>query len=209
MSSASSPRTAGRSPPTSRADPASGSRSGAVFLHSSPGRRGVRRRPGGVASPPRSAVWSATRIVRQAAARRAEPRRSSAAEVIRPRYRWTGGLMADAEDSQPATAAEALERLGRLSLRELSMDSLLQTVAELAKTVLPGTPETSVTLLVNDRPTTVAYTGQLALDLDETQYERDQGPCLHSARTGQLTEIADTRTDLRWRDYARRAAEHG
>jgi GAF domain-containing protein len=117
--------------------------------------------------------------------------------------------MADAEDSPPRNAAEALERLGRLSLRELSMDSLLQTVAELAKTVLPGTPETSVTLLVNDRPTTVAYTGQLALDLDETQYERDQGPCLHSARTGQLTEIADTRTDLRWRDYARRAAEHG
>jgi hypothetical protein len=29
------------------------------------------------------------------------------------------------ENPQPANAAEALERLGRLSLRELSMDSLL------------------------------------------------------------------------------------
>src|SRR3954452_19281212 len=122
----------------------------------------------------------------------------------------TGGpAVASSQTPQPANAAEALERLGRLSLRELSMESLLQTVSELAKTVMPGTPEASVTLLVKDRPTTVAHTGQLALDLDERQYERDYGPCLHSARTGQLVEIADTRTELRWRDYTRRAAEHG
>jgi GAF domain-containing protein len=55
----------------------------------------------------------------------------------------------------------------------------------------------------------VASTGQLAVDLDETQYERGHGPCLHTARTGDVTLIADTRTDSRWPDYARRAAEHG
>jgi hypothetical protein len=32
--------------------------------------------------------------------------------------------VASAKNPQPADAAEALERLGRLSLRELSMDSL-------------------------------------------------------------------------------------
>jgi GAF domain-containing protein len=113
------------------------------------------------------------------------------------------------ETAQPATAAEALERLGRLSLRELSMDSLLQTVADLAKTVMPGNPETSVTLLVKDEPTTVATTGKLALDLDEVQYERGHGPCLHAARTGELTETADTRIESRWPDYLPRAAEAG
>jgi GAF domain-containing protein len=109
----------------------------------------------------------------------------------------------------PADAAAALERLGRLSLRELSMDSLLQTVAELTKTVMPGTPETSVLLLVKDRPSTVVHTGELAVDLDETQYERGHGPCLHAARTGQVTEIADTRTETRWPDYTPHAAERG
>src|SRR3954471_1015561 len=89
------------------------------------------------------------------------------------------------------------------------MDYLLQTVADLAKTVMPGNPETSVTLVVKDNPTTVATTGQLALDLDERQYERGHGPCLHAARTGELTEIADTRTDPRWPDYLPRTAEHG
>jgi len=117
--------------------------------------------------------------------------------------------VASSEDPQPVNAAEALERLGKLSLRELSMDSLMQMVADLAKTVMPGNPEASVTLLVKDRPTTVASTGPLALDLDETQYERGHGPCLHAARTGELTEIPDTRTDGRWADYSKRAAEAG
>src|SRR3954454_9004955 len=111
------------------------------------------------------------------------------------------------EDPQPANATEALERLGRLSLRELSMDSLLQTVADLSRSVLPGNPETSVLLLVKDHPSTVASTGQLAVALDERQYERGHGPCLHAARTGELTEIADTRTDRRWPAYTPRAAE--
>ncbi|NEM07103.1 GAF and ANTAR domain-containing protein [Geodermatophilus normandii] len=117
--------------------------------------------------------------------------------------------MADPQDRRRADATEALERLGRLSLRELSMESLLQTVAELTTTVLPGHPEASVSLLVRDSPSTVASTGQLAVDLDERQYERDHGPCLHAARTGELTMIADTRTDDRWPDYMRRAAERG
>jgi GAF domain-containing protein len=117
--------------------------------------------------------------------------------------------VASRQTPRPTSAAEALDRLGRLSLRELSMDSLLQLVAGLAKTVMQGNPEASVTLLVKDKPTTVASTGQLAVDLDETQYERGHGPCLHAARTGELTEISDTRTDGRWPNYSRRAAERG
>ena len=117
--------------------------------------------------------------------------------------------MGSAEKSQPANAAEALERLGRLSLRDLSMEGLLQTVADLTKTVMPGHTEVSVTLVVKDSPSTVASTGQLATDLDESQYERGHGPCLHAARTGELTEIGDTRTDSRWPDYLPRAVERG
>jgi GAF domain-containing protein len=106
-------------------------------------------------------------------------------------------------------AVEALERLGWLSLHEMAMKGLLHTVADLAKTMMPGNPETSVTLLVRDHPTTIVSTGQLATDLDETQYECGHGPCLHAARTGEMTEIADTRTDTRWEEYMPRAAEHG
>src|SRR3954447_1522959 len=133
-----------------------------------------------------------------------------AAEVSRPRCTSDRRpAVAVTENPQPANAAEALERLGRLSLRELSMDGLLQTVAELAKSVMPGNPETSVLLLVKDQPSTVVSTGQLAVVLDERQYERSHGPCLHAARTGEQVEIADTRTDRRWPDYLPRAVEAG
>jgi GAF domain-containing protein len=108
-----------------------------------------------------------------------------------------------------ANAAEALERLGKLSLHEMAMKGLLHTVAELAKTMMPGQPEASMTLLVKDHPTTIVCTGQLATDLDKAQYECGHGPCLHAARTGELTEIGDTRTDTRWGDYMPRAVEHG
>ena len=117
--------------------------------------------------------------------------------------------MASDQTPSPTPAGQALERLGSLSLRTVSMEELLQLIADLAKTVLPGNPEASVSLLVKDHPTTVATTGQLATDLDESQYERGHGPCLHAARTGELTEIGDTRTDSRWPDYLPRAAEHG
>ena len=43
--------------------------------------------------------------------------------------------------SRPVNAAEALERLGRLPLREHSMESLLQSVVDLTTTVMPGDTE--------------------------------------------------------------------
>lgn len=117
--------------------------------------------------------------------------------------------MADSRTPQPADPAEALERLGRMSLRALSMDALLQTVADLTRSVMPGNPEASVLLLVRDHPTTVVSTGELATHLDETQYEGGQGPCLQAARTGEVVEIPDTRADDRWPYYLPRAVEHG
>ncbi len=117
--------------------------------------------------------------------------------------------MSTDEKSATANTTEALEQLGRLALRGHSMESLLQAVADLTKKVMPGNPETSVTLLINDQPGTVVYTGQLARDCDESQYGHGYGPCLHAAGTGELTEIADTRTETRWRDYVQRAAERG
>jgi GAF domain-containing protein len=89
------------------------------------------------------------------------------------------------------------------------MESLLQAVADLSKRVLPGNPETSVTLTDSLRKVTIVSTGQLARDLDEVQYLRGQGPCLHAATTGELTEVADTRVERRWPEYMKRAVEQG
>jgi len=92
-------------------------------------------------------------------------------------------------------AAQALEQLGRLALREHSKQSFLQAVVDLAKTVLPGDPQASITLLIDDKPATAVFTGQLALDCDESQYGQGYGPCLHAASTGELTKIADMQAE--------------
>jgi len=106
-------------------------------------------------------------------------------------------------------AQAALEQLGQLSLRGQSLDALLKRVVDLSKDVMPGQPETSILVMVKDRPTTVVSTGDLATRLDETQYATGYGPCMHAATTGELTEIPDTRTETRWEEYSRRAAEEG
>ncbi len=137
------------------------------------------------------------------------PRSGAAAEVTAFGMSEPEAAVASDQTSSPTPAVEALERLGAVSLRRTSMDELLQTIADLAKTVMPGSPEASVTLLVRDRPTTVASTGPLATALDERQYDRGHGPCLQAARTGELVEIGDTRTDDRWPDYLPQAVEHG
>jgi GAF domain-containing protein len=114
------------------------------------------------------------------------------------------------EDSARATKTHrALEQLGSLALREHSMETLLQRVVELTKVVMPGQPEASISLLTNDKPITAVFTGQLALDCDESQYGHGYGPCLHAASNGELVEVTDARTDARWRDYMERAAERG
>jgi GAF domain-containing protein len=106
-------------------------------------------------------------------------------------------------------AQQAFERLASLSLSQESLASVLQTVADLSKQVLPGDIEASVSVLLADRPTTFVYTGQLALDLDESQYDHGYGPCLHAARTGEAVLVPDTDSERRWPDYVREARERG
>ena len=113
-------------------------------------------------------------------------------------------------DSSPAlTTQRALEQLGSLVLREHSMDTLLQRVVDLTKTVTPGNTEASLLLMAGDKPTAPASTGRLATDCDERQFRSGHGPCMHAATTGTLVEVTDTRIEPRWRDYMTQAAEAG
>jgi GAF domain-containing protein len=112
-------------------------------------------------------------------------------------------------DPSPLAVTDALERLAALELRNQSMESVLQTVVDLAVQVLPAARESSITLLVDGRPHTPVSSGRLALELDEVQYGLGMGPCLHSASTGEFVEIPDTGTEPRWAEYCRAAAARG
>ncbi|HZG97037.1 MAG TPA: ANTAR domain-containing protein [Nocardioidaceae bacterium] len=105
--------------------------------------------------------------------------------------------------------SSAFAQLSRLRLRDHSMESALREVAELAKAVVPGASEVSVSLVSRQRSDTVVHTGDLALDLDESQYERGYGPCLDAANDGMIMHVEDMATETRWGDYTREAIERG
>jgi hypothetical protein len=89
----------------------------------------------------------------------------------------------------PPETRAAFADLAQLKLDEGDLPAILARVADLARRALPGAYGASVTLVEADRPYTVAFTGQLALDRDETQYADGRGPCLEVAQASGIVLI--------------------
>jgi GAF domain-containing protein len=109
----------------------------------------------------------------------------------------------------PSRTRAALDELGRLLLAEQTTQSVLQRVVYLVQQAMPAGAQVSITLLRGEQPTTAAFTGPPADDLDETQYARGHGPCLEAALGGLVVEIADGRTEDRWPDYVPTLLDRG
>jgi GAF domain-containing protein len=95
----------------------------------------------------------------------------------------------------------AFAELTKLNAGQQPLNDVLARTVELAKHVLVVPVEASVTLIDSEGATTPAYTGQVALDLDETQYRLGYGPCLASAEAGQLVAIPDMAVEERWPQF--------
>jgi GAF domain-containing protein len=104
---------------------------------------------------------------------------------------------------------QVFAQLGTFVLGEQPLSQILERVVHLASEMLPGSAEASITLLTDDRPSTLAFTGEVAVALDERQYEDESGPCLTCARTGQTVVIPDMTAETRWPRYVESAREHG
>jgi GAF domain-containing protein len=109
----------------------------------------------------------------------------------------------------PLDPVAAFAELSKIRLSDTDLTQVLTRVAELAKRCVPGADAVSVTLIANGHPGTVAHTDELALALDEAQYDRGYGPCLDAARTHETFTVRDMTVEQRWPDWANRAAEFG
>lgn len=110
---------------------------------------------------------------------------------------------------EPMDPREAFAELGRIRLDAIDLDTVLETIAQLAKRTVPRAGEVSVPLLYGNKPQTAAFTGELAKALDEMQYERGYGPCLDAAGSNCSLMVPDTGSEQRWRGWARTAAQAG
>lgn len=114
--------------------------------------------------------------------------------------------MTASEHTQPQ---DAFAELARITLADHSLDHVMEKVATLAKSTLNLNGEVSVTLVERDKPSTVASTASLAVELDERQYDRGYGPCLDCIAGGQPLIVKDMSTEQRWADWARSATGLG
>ena len=101
------------------------------------------------------------------------------------------------------------QELATVVLAGRDLSEVLGEITTIARRAMPGSEATSITLIRDEVPFTAAHDGQLALDADELQYQRDYGPCVDAGRSGQVFLVTDMRTERRWPDYARHAAAHG
>jgi GAF domain-containing protein len=109
----------------------------------------------------------------------------------------------------PLDPQRALVELGRIPLDRTPLGQVLRRVAELAQDSIPGAHEVSVTLVEDQRARSVAFTGDLAVALDERQYARGFGPCMDAAVGGQTVLVRDTRAEEHYADFAAVAAKAG
>ena len=112
----------------------------------------------------------------------------------------------------PMGLTEALTELAAISLTDTSLHEVMRRVAALAQATVPGAAEVSVTLLDGDKAGTVAFTGDLAVQLDERQYEDGFGPCMDAAHQGGAIPMFDLATEQRYAGFvsaARRAGVTG
>jgi GAF domain-containing protein len=119
------------------------------------------------------------------------------------------------EDQAPqSTAADAMStathaELAAIVLSSQPLGAVLRRVAQVTVKALPSAEEASVTLIERGRPRTVAFSGDLAVTLDERQYAMGFGPCLDAAISGQ-TIVLDTHAEnVNYPDFARAARRAG
>jgi transcriptional regulator with GAF, ATPase, and Fis domain len=110
---------------------------------------------------------------------------------------------------QPMEPTDAFAELGSIKLAETDIDGVMAKVADLAKRTIPGTAEVSVSLIRGRKARTAAFTGELAIALDELQYANGHGPCLDAAAAIAYLSVPDTTCESRWPEWADRAVDAG
>jgi GAF domain-containing protein len=110
---------------------------------------------------------------------------------------------------EPIDPTEAFARLGRIKLSDTDLNGVLDTIAGLAKRTIPGASEVSVTLVNDRKARTAAFTGDLALSLDESQYESGHGPCLDASAAAAVLSVPQMAEESRWPRWTARALDKG
>ena len=113
--------------------------------------------------------------------------------------------------SEPAIGLTqaALTELAGLLMATSSFEDLMQAVAEMAGRAVLAASTCGITLAEGGHVISVASADALARQLDEQQYEVQDGPCLEAIRTARVVLADDLTAETRWDRYPAMAVAHG
>jgi GAF domain-containing protein len=112
-------------------------------------------------------------------------------------------------DDQSDDGAAGVAELTGVLLSEETVAGLLDVIVNVAVSAVDGVDGASVSLLLSgeDRFETSNASSALIREIDEAQYEEQEGPCVHAIRTGKETSFSIS--DDQWPAFTARAAQGG
>src|SRR4051794_31190492 len=109
----------------------------------------------------------------------------------------------------PMEEEAAYVALSQVALSGRPLDQTLEEVAVLAGRALPENAEASVTLITDNQARTSAFSGKVALQLDERQYHDGYGPCLDAAASGGAIRVTIDEPGGLYPDFRSQAHQQG
>lgn len=104
---------------------------------------------------------------------------------------------------------DSLSGLAQLGSSRLGLDDLLTRVATYAVQAIPGADGAGLTLLENDRASTIVATATFVTQVDDIQYALGQGPCISAAAEAVTMMSGSLGSDPRWTRFGGRVARLG
>ncbi|OLT34611.1 hypothetical protein BJF84_17580 [Rhodococcus sp. CUA-806] len=116
-----------------------------------------------------------------------------------------------AQRSSARSLGEAMSELAvTLQQHYTSVEDTLQSITDSAMTLIPGTTDASVTLVIERRTVeSRAATSDTAREIDHIQNRLREGPCLDAVWEHHTVQISDTDREDRWPSFAPAAAAAG
>jgi GAF domain-containing protein len=108
-----------------------------------------------------------------------------------------------------ATTSEAIDALRDLFANEEPLDQASARVATTASHAIPHADIVSITVLTWPDARTAAHTNDLALTLDQQQYDTGNGPCLEAALQREPVRAEISAETDRWPQFVQAAQQHG
>ena len=108
-----------------------------------------------------------------------------------------------------ARLRETMAELSAFVVSEQSVTDSLYRIADLAVSSVPPAMFAGITMMVDGKVTTHAFTDSTCPEIDQAQYSAGRGPCLLSFQLGQMISVPSLVDDDRWPEFASAAADQG